>query len=230
MTQKKYATISNPSINAVLKSLFRFASEAQALDRIQQLKDHFVTSKQSESPKTAIIWVRGYALTEDEIGQVFTGNFAAISIKKTAEKFTLNATKIPPELRLHPQRKRPQKSHPDWGHPILRQVKKKRIFNTIEEASNELNRLHAEFPEISIPDETRLLIIIYEKLEGIKSPVQKYKFEIKPLSEGGFFIDYKRNSPAVKLPPSDKISPNENGYFSTMIKLKKRKRLPKPEA
>src|SRR5689334_13083291 len=92
LAQKKCAAVGNPTINAVLKSLYRFPTEEQALRRIQQLRAHFVTSKHSPaspddailfvtskhspaSPDTAILWVRGYALTEAEIQQGYTGNF-----------------------------------------------------------------------------------------------------------------------------------------------------------
>lgn len=229
--QKKYAAVGNPTINAVLKSLYRFETEAQALDRIGQLKEHFVTSKHTapgQTPNAAIIWVRGYELTEQEQKGGYTGNYAHISCKADGGKFTLHAVKLESDLRYHPQRKRPKKKHPDWGHPILRDIKKKRVFDSIEQAAKELQRLHEEFPEVSIPDETRLMIILYEKVEGVKSPVQKYKFEVKPIPQGGVFIDYRRNNKTKKSPPTTVQNTENTGYFTSMVNLKRKRKLPKP--
>lgn len=221
--QKRYATISDPTINAIVKSLFRFTTQEQALSRIAQLKDFFVTSKQSGSPNSVIIWINGYGLTEEETAQGYMGNFAIISYKTAGKKFTISATKLDSELQHHPQRRRPKTKHPDWGHPVLRDIKKKRIYFSAKEASRELFRLHEEFPDVSIPDENRLMIIIYEKQESGKSPVQKYKFAVKALPKGGFFIEFKKNVRTAK--PRRKIyGDSENsGYFTTMVKLKKKK-------
>ena len=231
--QKKHATVGNPTVNAVLKSLFRFANEQQALDRLQQIKEHFVTSKHSaaaESAHSAIIWVRGFDVTENEKSQGYTGNYALIACKQLGDKFTLSATKLESELKFHPQRKRPKQKHPDWGHPILRGIKKKRVFASAREAAQELQRLHEEFPEVSIPDESRLMIILYEKVEGVKSPVQKYKFEIRAIPEGGYFIDYKRNIKVTPPKISNQTGPVTNsGYFTQMVKLKRKRKPAKKE-
>jgi len=230
--QKKYATAGNPSINAVIKGLYRFASVDQARTRLKQLKDHFVTSKKAGTGDGLTLWIRGFGITEAELAEGFMGHFAVVTIEKKATKFTLCATKLEAPLASHPQRKRPKQSHPDWGHPILRGIKKKRLFETMEEASHELMRLHEEFPEISIPAETQLMIILYEKVEGSNSPVQKYKFEVKALPEGGFIINFARNErpkkpTAKKLPALPGAAPAETenkGYFTAMVKLKRKKR------
>ena len=229
LPQKKYANVGNPTINAVLKSLYRFATEQQALDRITQLKEYFVSSKHSESPNTAVIWVRGYEVTKEEKVQGYTGNYTIISCKKEEDKYTLTAVKLASELRFHPQRERPKQKHPDWGHPILRDIKKKRIYFSIEEAADELMRLHEQFPEVSIPDEHRLMIILYEKTSGVKSPVQKYKFEVKAIPDGGFFIAFKRNNKPAKSKDASSQAADVSGYFATMVKLKKRKKPVKSE-
>jgi len=230
--QKKNATAVHPSIKAVLKGLYRFANEEQALRRIHDLKEHFVTSKlstgEAASPNTAIIWIRGYEVTEKEAEEGFTGNYALIAPKKIGEKYTVAAQKIASELKFHPQRKRPKQKHPDWGHPILRDIKKKRVYESIEQANSELMRLHEEFPEVSIPDENRLMIILYEKMEGSKSPVQKYKFNIMPLPEGGFIVQFARNNKPIKSKMPAGTPGKDNGYFTSMVNLKRKKKPAKP--
>lgn len=232
---KKTATSVHPTINAVLKELYRFANEEQALSRIRQLKEHFVASKLSaEKPNTAVLWIRGYALTPEESKQGYTGNYAIISAKKQGGKYVLAATKLATELGVHPQRKRPKKQHPDWGHPILRDIKKKRNYDSAAEAAHELSRLHEEFPEASIPDEGRLMIILYEKTEGRKSPVQKYKFAVRAVPEGGFIIEYQKNVKPIKSQlPGSKAAPlpkdAESSYFTEMVKLKRKKKPTPPK-
>lgn len=145
--------------------------------------------------------------------------------KKGADKFTISATKINSELKFHPQRKRPKNKHPDWGHPILRDIHKKRLYFSLEEASHELARLHDEYPEVSIPDEHRLFIIVYGKGLGEK-PFQKYKFTVRPLPDGTFIIEYKENVKKQKI--VIKIAENTEGYFSQKEKIRrtlKRKRI-----
>lgn len=230
-SHKKYASAGNPMINAAIKSLFRFATMEQALDCLNQIKRDFVTSRHIAAERdAAILWIRGYEVTAEEETQGYTGNFAFITFKPHADKFILSAMKLASELKFHPQRRRPKKSHPDWGHPILRDIKKRRIYDSAEEAIGELARLHEEFPTVSIPGESNLLLILYEKVENSKSPVQKYKFSAKALPEGGFIIEYKRNIKPVKTREESSAEKNA-GYFTAMVKLKKkRKKKPSTQA
>jgi hypothetical protein len=223
-----YASVKNPSINAALKSLYSFENKAQAQARLAQIKHDFVTSKQSfaqtppskrDANNRIILWVHDYALTPEERNQGYVGNFAMLAIgKKDADKFTISATKINSELKFHPQRKRPKNKHPDWGHPILRDIHKKRLYFSLEEASHELARLHEEYPEVSIPDEHRLFIIVYGKELGEK-PFQKYKFTVRPLPDGTFIIEYKEN--VKKQTQVTKIAENTDGYFSQKEKIRR---------
>lgn len=222
--QKKYATVHNPTINAVLKALYSFASEEQALQHIDKLKENFVTSKQSKTPNTALIWVGGYELTEEEKEQGSTGNFALISYKKSGDRYKLYATKISSDPAHQPHRKRPKKEHPDWGHPILRDIRKGRLFESMEQAFAELMRLHEEFPNISIPSDNGLLIILYEKVEGEKLPVQKYKFKIEITPAGEYFIHYRRNVKPKKTAYKRNQESENKGYFSAVVNLRRKQK------
>ncbi|MDX1974399.1 MAG: hypothetical protein SFT92_01860 [Rickettsiales bacterium] len=239
MMQKKYATANHPSIHAVVKSLYRFANKQQALERMESLKDHFVTSKhmaQGQPDETLIIWIRGFELKPTEADAGYKGHYALIAPREIEnERYTLTATKLESELNYHPQKARPKRRHPDWGHPILRDIKKKRIYFTMEEAMNELQRLHEEYPEVTIPGEHQLLAILFERKKGSKSPVTKYKFNIRALPDGGFMIDPKENKrPLVRkttqrppAPTAEGAEPgaqSQSGYFTAMVALKKRKK------
>lgn len=218
--QRLYATLQNPNVYAAVKSLYSFDNEKQATSKLRQLKKSFVTSKQGDQAEhPVIIWIRGYEINEGELAMGYKGNFASLSVAKCKDdRFTINAVKIEADISYHPERRRIKQRHPDWGQPILRDIKKKLEHNTIEKASNELRRLHKEYPEISIPFDNGLYIMVYEKIEGINSPVQKYKMWVKPLPNGMYLIEYKRQKPKNIFSQKPKES---KGYFSQKEKLRR---------
>ena len=213
--QRKYASLAHPSIVAAINSLYDFENEQQAYARLAQFAKTFVTSTHApHDAHSIILWIGGYEISAREKGQGFKGNFAMLSVSRTSNgKFTISASKIASELQFHPQRIRPKQTIPDWGHPILRDIKKKRIYFSLEEAVGELMRLHSQYPEISIPNPTRLFIMVYEK------PAQKYKFSVHPLPDGTFIIEYKRN--IKRKAPQQKIPENTKGYFSQKEKIRR---------
>ncbi len=229
--QRAYASVENPTINAAIKSLYSFVEQSQALARLAQIKRDFVTSRQVKTAKNSnsfILWVSGFAISEAEAEQGYKGNFALFSVMPREGKFTISAKKIESELKFHPQSKRVKRKHPDWGHPILRDIKKKRLYFSMDEAVGELIRLHEEYPETSIPSEFGLLIIIYGKELAEDVPVQKYKFSVRPLADGTFVIDYKENKKTAK--PRPQPPRNAEGFFSQKEKIRRtmKKNRPKP--
>jgi len=242
--EKPYANIQNPTIEASVNGLFRLETENQAKEKLDILREHFILSKQqieTEDNPSVILWIKGYDVSPEEKKKGYLGNFAAVSYKKTPNgKFTLYATKMEAEPKYHPQRIRQKSRHPNWGHPILRSIKKGRIFESVEDVQQELQTLHEEFPDISIPCLKKMYIMIYSKEHGQKSPVQKYVLEIKTRKEGdGFYIDYSANnySPPIGAPVKKKTAnagggekavETPKGYFSSMVRLKQAKRIDTP--
>ena len=234
--ERKYATIGNPTINAVIKQLYRFDSIEQAEARLVILKQNFVTSKVNKD-NDFIVWLRGYEVSDEEIEKGFLGHYAQfICIKTEDNKYTIGAKKLDIPLDRHPQKKRPTRRHPDWGHQVLRDIKKRKIYFTLEDALEEFQKLQIEYPEVSIPTDNGLLIMIYEKpqIEGDR-PIHKYKFMIKPTPEGAFYITYKSNEKVkVAIPKiEEELAEGEEssakpkspaGYFTAMVSLKKKKR------
>lgn len=243
LTVKRLATEVHPTIQAVISEMFRFVSRADAVERLEAIKDNFIITTRLPKPTdkaTIKLWIRGYQITKDEEASGYLGNYAAIKIKKIDGKFSLIAEKQKVGLKFHPQRKRPKKHHPDWGHPVLRAVKKGIVYDTIEEANKVLGQLHEEYPAVTIPNPGKLYIIIYHKVPTDKKPassesiVQKYVLEIKPSREGGYFVEYRLNKvdtiPKQPIPVPKKrtqeIVESENkiqGYFTSMVELKKSK-------
>ena len=216
----------NPTIEAVINGLFRFDDYQQAKERLEAIRQNFVISaklpKEEDKENTLKLWIRGYELDEDEEKKGYLGNFALLKIKKLKdEKYTIEAVKQRIAVKYHPQRKRPKRKHPDWGHPCLRIVKNEKSFETLEDAQKILAQLHEEYPNISIPSVNKLFIIIYSKAE--KPPVSKYILEVKPDKKGGYYIDHRKNTYKRNQVPEKQSKPEENsqpqGYFSSMVKL-----------
>lgn len=234
---KRLATEKNPTIEAVINGLFRLENLEQAISKIKALRENFIISSKlppSKDENGIKLWIRGYKITKDEEKQGYLGNYAEVTPFKLADgKYTLTAEKQDVKLKFHPQRKRPKKKHPDWGHPCMRLIKRGKSFETIEDAQRILGQLHEEFPNISIPAVNKLFIIIYSNSE--KPPVQKYILEIQACRDGeGFIIEHKPNTYDKKkvVVSKDKKSEHSNaepealgkGYFSSMVELKRSKK------
>lgn len=244
--ERKYATAKHPSIEALVHGLYRYKEKKQALDRLKQIRTHFVLSKE-QPPSTAddpklLLWIKGFEVTPEEEQQGYTGHFALVSITTIKSGiFTLKAEKQVTPVQSHPQKKRLQSKHPNWGHPVMRAVKKQKLYKTIEAANAELELLHTEFPEVSIPGQGKLFIIIYEKREGIAKPTHKIALEIQAQTGGGFRITHRENEktavPKVSAPVKTVLAQDDiktpefsmPGHFASVEavrKLNKRRRAP----
>lgn len=242
-TQRKYATSHNPSIEAVVHRLYRFPTREQALERFYNIRSTFVLSK--EQPESTpddpelVLWIKGFSVTDAEAEKGFTGHFARVSIGTTDKGFyTLQAEKVERPLKTHPQKKRLVSQHPNWGHPVMRAVKKAKRYETIEAASAELELLHSEFSETTIPGQGKLFVIIYEKREGTPNPTHKIVLEIKAHAEGGFIIGWRSNEktaiPKIKPQMLDGAAPEstatataapaKSGKFASMVTARRKSR------
>lgn len=239
--QKHYAYLRHPAVEALLYGHTQFVSFNLAAEYLEVIRNSFKVSR--FQPKEAkahslILWVKGYALTEEEIQQGYTGNYALLHPEPRDDSgFMIRATKLPAELKYHPEKKRPKRKHPDWGHGILRQIKKGTVYPTIEEVQAMLGRLHQEFPEISYAGLNFVLIMIYSRAENAKKPVQRYKLEIKPHKDGGFVVDYRLHVPdknrksKTPLPggpagatPAEPSPEAQVGKFTSLVEAKRKKK------
>lgn len=235
--QPNYATAKNPSISAIIHEMFCLP-EAQAREKLQALREHFITSK--EQPKDApqysvILWIKDYALTEEELKKGFMGNFALISYKTTGkDEFTLYATKIESELRYHPKRKHTGQRMPNWGHPVLRGVKRGKRYDTVDAINKEFAQLHKEYPDVTIPNPGKLYVMIYGRTTEPR--VQKYVLEIKLDNEKNqYYIESRVNQYETRAParptsaaadePINQAAPQ--GYFTARVALQRSKKRPK---
>lgn len=240
--QRKYATAHHPTIEALVNGLYRYTDRKQAASRFQSISTNFVLSKEqpastSEDP-AVLFWIKGFGVTPEEEAAGFTGHFCEMRIGTTGKGlFTLTANKVEKPITTHPQKKRLQSKHPNWGHPVMRAIKKSKVYASLEEASSELELLHVEFPEVSIPGVNKLFIILYEKREGIKQPTRKVALELQA-KDGGFTIICRDNEKpagpkskqaptvgaAIAAPSEQAEPPKQVGNFTAQELLRKKKR------
>lgn len=235
-----YADIENPIVAAIVNRLYSFKTKNDAEEILVGLRDKFITSKSSpKSEKSSLIlWIRNFALSPSE--KNFLGNFANIVTEKKADgKWTLHAHKIDIAIKFHPERVYEKAQHPNWGHPLLRGIKKKRIYDSVEEAARDLQSLQEDYPKTSIPAPNKLYLMVYEQAEkGRKGgKVNKYTLEIKSraLEEradvGGFFIDTQLNetiekTPIAKAEKATSSAGQAQGRFTSMVALRRNKKKP----
>lgn len=232
--QKKYATIKNPSIDAVVNQLFRLPTRESAIQKLEMLKERFVVSKQQGKPTknpSVIMWIKGYEVSKKELEEGYLGHFALVTFKQAKGKYTLYPTKIASDLKVHPQRKYEKRSkHPNWGHPILRAIKQGKTYETAEEVKMVLGKLHEEYPDVTIPATGKLYVMIFSREGAEKSPVQKYVLEMKVIPEGGFKIECRLNtykSKPRRVDPESRDPDQQKGYFTAMVSMKRSRKKPK---
>ncbi len=235
------ANVRHPIIDACVNEMFRLKDIDQAIHRLKNISKNFIISKNQEEPEnkedfSVRLWIKGFAVNGTERKSGYLGNFAVLKFRKTSDdKYTIYAVKELIELNNHPQKKRNQEKHPNWGHPLLREIKKKSIYETSDDPQNIFMALHEEFPEVSIPCTNKLYLMVYSRKDGNKNPkVEKYVFTIHPNKKGGgYYIDYRENmykpkqayKPKVTAEGSDKEQkPDQKGYFTSMVNLKRNKK------
>jgi len=227
----RYATIDNPTIQAVVHALYRFESRAEALAQLEALERHFIVSrKQLAGGQPSLhLWIKGYGLAEGDGARGVIGHFAVIGCKQQEGRWTLYATKLETPAETHPQRAQVKRDNPNWGHPVLRAVRKNKAYPSPEAAQSELDVLHRAFPRVSIPNPGKLYIMIYCASRPAKQRMVKHVLEIKALPDGGYTIDCKENTHRPALPkPSREAAPQ--GYFTAKVALRRSRRPKKPEA
>lgn len=146
------------------------------------------------------LWVRGLDVTDEERDARYIGNFAVLSCRHLPHgKAQLSLTKLASALN-HPQRARFKAAHPNWGHPILRQILRGKLYETAARACGDLQILHEEYPDTSILVGTRLHLIVFGRRVGARQtggpekpkPVHKYVLYLQSHRRSGMYsIAYK---------------------------------------
>lgn len=237
---RSVAWVSDAMIQAVLQATYRFAAMSDALDALHTLMRTYELSR--AQPLTLeegiIFWVRDYDVSPEEEKDGYLGHFMHVRVAEEAGLFVLRGEKYAVELKYHPQQKRHREAHPNWGHPVMRAIKRKKIYPTLEAAQAELDVLHADFPAGSIPNAASLRMMVYERVKGKKKPdIVKYAMAIASHPTQGFYIEAKiiekakKPKPAPKAaaiaPSKEKAAPDQKGAFMRREDVRRaRKRKP----
>lgn len=232
--QKKiYASTKSPVIKAVVDGLYSFKSKDDAKKLLKSLRQKFIASRsiKPEKPNQLILWVKNYTLNKDEKAEGRTGNFGLFEIGELEKKrFTVTITKFEVETKKHPQAKYQKQENPNWGYPLLRGIKKKKLYKTVAAAQKDLTKIQEDFPQVSIPAPNKLYVIIYEPNEKTGERVKKYTLEIKEGEGHKFYVDYYENirdeQPLVKQ-EEEKPEQESLGKFTSSVLLKRNKKRPK---
>ena len=114
----------------------------------------------------------------------------------------------------------------------MRAAIKGKIYPQIELARKELELLHEEFPEITIPGADKLHLLMYVREE--KPPVKKMTLRIEEVEGQGHRLKLTDNVKKKKtpLPPvvaSAQATQPVEGKFSSMVAMQRKKKLTKPK-
>ncbi|MFN7901501.1 MAG: hypothetical protein ACK5O1_01555 [Holosporales bacterium] len=191
---QRFAFVGHVLVDAALSGKYRLPDKALAMAKLSQLRELFASHDEStDDRETLTLWIRGYAVTPEEEAENALGNFAVLHVEALNEKlFTIKAIKLAIPAAKHPQRKRPVRPHPNWGHPAMIAIKKGKIWPTAAVARNVLDKLHREFPRVSIPGEDKLSILLYSKsrlAEGL-SPTWQVQLRVAPRDDGTAIIEF----------------------------------------
>lgn len=231
---RKYANVRSTIIQAMLNDGYIFKSKKDGEDFLKNIQKKYISSKHSKLFSTGYrlyIWIHGYEVTNQEVEQNSIGNYCSFHIIKKNDNWGIEYKKVEVDVRKHPKKKNVKQSHPNWSEPILKDFKKGRVFGTLELASKKFDKLIMEYPQACIPNENKLYLMVYEaNSKTNEKGVVKYIFEIEmnPDKEiGGYIVthrlnEYSKNDNLVHSKPQEQKE--ELGYFTSLIKLKKRKK------
>lgn len=215
----KIASIRSPLFQAITRGLFTFPNRDAAFQKLEAIRDIYETSSQLPKAKEGhvVLWIKGYDVSAEEVKAGYLGHYAELQpVEREDGSWFIVAKRLDVALSRHPQKQREEHRHPDWGHPILKAVKKATTYPSVKAAGEELAKLHRDYPETSIPTGPELYIMIYEK-ESDPS-VQRYILRIEPDGEKGVVITAERNRYRQEMEQTEAESEPE-GSFAARVAL-----------
>jgi hypothetical protein len=86
---KRYASVNNPTINAVVHALYCLPTQELAREKLELIREHFILSAKqlpSQAYPSVHLWIKGFGLQEEDEAKGVIGHFALISYKKSEDK------------------------------------------------------------------------------------------------------------------------------------------------
>ncbi len=228
----RIASVEDPTILAAVRGYFRYEHDWQAREMLDKINSTYLRSKEQDDCAsmefpTVRLWVSGFSVTKDEMKEGYKGHFTRLSIKNNAGKWSLAAEKIPVPLAKHPQKERKLEAHPNWGHPVLRAVETGRKFASIDIARAQLQSLHGEYPDATIPGKDVVHVMIYNRNTDADIPIEKITLRVKPSADGSAKLVVKTETKKPKKKAeAKKPAPviEVKGSFTAALKEKRDKK------
>jgi len=202
--RKVYASINSKYISASIygRQRFRTFDEAvQTLERIRQ-RYHLCKNKVSQEPNTETLWIKWFEVSDQDAEDGWSDNGCMLSIEKLPDgKFTLRGQLIRrdemPSRTPHPKNKKSH--HPNWGDPILRKMKRKGNFGSLQSAMGALDQLVIDYPNATdriADDKLNVFVYVGTSPGSKKNPIEPIVVRIHPASGGSYQLDWQeRRSP-----------------------------------
>lgn len=217
---KPRASMKHSSIQELANHLAGEMNLEFARRKLNHFSESFATESKKdgqESREHLILWISDYEITPEEKTKGHLGNFAKIAITPTKKGlFRLVMEKVARRVNAHPRRLIPERLHPNAGHPAIRNMQRRKVYRTIEEAREDLADLR-RFPKTSLINPDTCKTVVYSK-EYItperNSPVLTWHLHIEEC-EGGFringhtgpFLDHDSNSSSSKSKARQSVMP-----------------------
>jgi hypothetical protein len=226
---KRHAKTEDEVIQAVMHGYYHFASKQQAVRQMEVLREAYFNSKDAGHKKlmaddAVVLWIKGFEISKKDTDAGLLGHFAHVSVVRQKDgSYGFGVEKIEGDA-THPERRRTPQRHPNWGHPVLRSVEKKRVYPTMEEAIGELIYLQQEYPEVAVPGKDSLTIGIYGRAEEKTARrVKRYVLAVEKVAKG-WVISLSEKKPKLRKPKTaDEKKADEKktvGKFTARVALK----------
>ncbi len=200
--KKRHANLNDLRIRNILfpnqSTRFKYKKRKDAVELLETLKEIYPNTNILEPEELKddelVLYIYGLKYFKDpERQKKFKGEFVKIKIyfNKNDKAYSFCFDFILTDK--HPYRIRPRKTHPDWGVPELRSLKRK-TFSTRSEIRAIYDKIQAEYQKVSIrKDMDTLFLHVYQKSDTHNN-VRKYIFSAEKLEDGSYKVAIKLNS------------------------------------
>jgi len=199
---------------------YQFYNREDARKKLGEIRAKYVVSKTEDGEielDSFKLWIKGFIIGNDpERRKLFRGDYAIFKVIPVTgtRKFTIGWEPVyENDPHNHPQRPQNKKRHPNWGYPVLRDIEKKREYDTFDQARLEFEKLMLDFPGVYKTHGSNVLrIMIYAKKRDIElsegetdtSPIKKWVLKIEQKENGKYIISAHLNKHQKGLIKKDK--------------------------
>ena len=187
----KVATAFHPLLRPLFKPRQRAMREEVARNRLERIRELFITSRDGRKEDRFKLWIRGQEVGHGERVLGFTGHFYIFQLVQDPDGWRIAIAKELQPLDAHPERARPKNvGMPNWGHPVLRSAKKERVFHSLEEANIHVKMLLDEFPKAAKLKHLSVRVRVYSKHPEHGPVLEPIIMKMTPHEDGTCTLSY----------------------------------------